>query len=161
MSKTEKIESSAGASLLGKAHYEAFAQNVAAGMLLIDAWCAATGAEATPGRRVTSTRVNAREDVMDRIAYLRRNRAVTGAPERLSAHRLSDLMEEVTEALTGAAEASARAGASYAQKSAIRKAIVVHSGRSQRVESRAPPPEKVDYILPICDFYYCTCDGVS
>lgn len=149
-----------GSSSLRKAHYEAFAQNVAAGMLLIDAWCAATGAQATPGRRVTATRVNAREDVMDRIAYLRRTRAAPSAREHLTASHLSELMEKVTESLTQAAEAAVRAGASYAQQSAIRKCLVTHAGRSQRVESRAPSPEKADDIRPIRDVYYCTCgDG--
>ncbi len=113
----------AGKAPLSKPHYELFAQNVASGMQMGDAYAAAIGRALTAGRRVSATKVHARPEVLDRVAYLRRTKAAASAPERLTGSHLSELMETVTVALTRAAEVAARSGASYAQQSAIRKGI--------------------------------------
>jgi hypothetical protein len=143
---------------LHKPHYELFAQNVASGMQMGDAYAAAIGKALTPGRRVSATKIHARTAVLDRIAYLRRTNAATGAPERLTGSHLSELMETVTKALTRAAEVAACTGASYAQQSAIRKGLVMHAGRTTRLEAKAPPIEKCDEVWPANDFHFCTCE---
>ena len=146
---------------LRKPHYELFAQNVASGMQMGDAYAAAIGKALTPGRRVSATKVHARSEVLDRIAYLRRTNVAKGAPERLTGSYLSRLMANVTKALTRAAEVAARTGASYAQQSDIRTGVVSHAGRTTRLEAKAPPIEKSDEVWPANDFHYCTCEVTS
>lgn len=146
---------------LRKPHYELFSQNVASGMQIGDGYSAAIGKPLTPGRRVSATKVHARPELLDRIAYLRRRNVASGAPERLTGSHLSELMASVTGALTRAAEVAAQTGASYANQSAIRKGIVTHAGRTMRLESKAPPIEKSDEFWPANDFHFCTCEVTS
>lgn len=151
---------------LKNARREAFCQILSrpAPPSLLAAWCESALAvgrpvpQATPGLRVSASNVHASEDVLSRLAYLRLERArAKGATDTLTEARLSELMRECTECLVAASEAAERAGVSAAQASAIRKSIIVHAGRSDRLRKRVDPePEPVPVKLPNVNWCQCS-----
>lgn len=119
--------------------------------------------EATPGRRVSASRMAARLDVRDRIAFLRREAAKKAAEqpaELITTERLQVLMEDVTASLMGAAIAASNSG-NHGTGQAIRGSITVHAGRSARVVKRTPAPERmadsVDLDGALERLHYCCC----
>lgn len=144
--------------------HEAFAEILArpAPPSLVDAWCESFDGpkpDATAGRRVTASNVHARPEVLDRIAYLRRQRlAARSAPETLTEARLSDLMRQCTQELVRASEAAERAGLGATQAAQIRHKIVVHAGRTGRMRgvTAETPPEPE---MPLRELHWCTCEA--
>ena len=144
---------------------ERFAQLVAdadGGQSRVESWVQSDPAEVkpeiTPGRRVSASKAGKR--CADRIAYLKQQNTSTAPTERLTAHRLTALMEEVTRSLMSAADSAQKAG-SHSIAQILRKSITVHAGRSERVDRRSPTPARsandIDVTAMVERLYYCTC----
>lgn len=152
-----------GSLSLANGRHERFAQILArpAPPSLIDAWCESFDGprpEATPGRRVTASNVHARPEVLDRIAYLRKTRRIAReTPEPLTEARLADLMQQCTKELVRASEAAERAGLSATQAAQIRHKIVVHAGRTHRMNGEVAP--KKDAEITFRKLHWCACSA--
>lgn len=162
----KETENEPGSTPIKKERDERFARLVAeadGGASLVALWCQSDSAEvkpaATNGRRVSASK--ARKRVADRVAYIKRQNASDTPAEALTAERLSAIMAEVTGALMVAARAAQAAGAdNIAQQ--LRKCITVHAGRSERVSTRSPTPEKnpdeIDLDGVLSRFHPCICE---
>lgn len=150
-----------GAKLLKNKRHETFAQILArpAPPTLVDAWCESFDGlrpEATAGRRVTASNVHARPEVLDRIAFLRKARRTAQiAQEPLTEARLSHLMQECTKELVRASEAAERAGLSATQAAQIRHKIVVHAGRTNRINCEITPVTEPE--IQFRELHWCAC----
>lgn len=145
---------------------ERFCQLVADEWTYIDAWVeSAPGANKpapTPGRRVSASKAAAR--CLDRIAWLKRERAKASAhnqQEAVTAASLAELMQEVMETLTGAVGHASNVG-EQALATQIRKLISTHAGRSYRLtESTGSIPDDTPDV-PVENYLrrlsYCECE---
>lgn len=136
------------------------------GVTQIQAYCQSADppVEPTPGRQVSASRLASRNDVKDRIAWLRKQQADARAAhsEPVTRESIHRLLDEVTAALIEASKAAAEAGADgIAQQ--LHKVLVVHAGRSQRANARAPVKkverQDFDSETTLESFYFCSCDA--
>ena len=118
-------------------------------MTLVQAWCdSAEGypkPEPSPGLRVSSSKAHKR--LAGRVAYLKAEYAtkrptadaVPTDSNKVTAQTIQNLMTTVTESLMKAASAASAHGANNIACQ-IRKTIVTHSGRINRVSGRVDAP---------------------
>lgn len=129
-----------------------------------EAWCqsaSAVGREistVSAAQRVSASRTHAKKEVRDRIAYLRHARFHDQpTPQKISSAKLDELMEECTQALMQAASAAIQAGVKPAQVAQIRHKIVVHAGRSERLNKRTPDRTEDNYPIELPELSVCKC----
>ncbi len=157
-----------GSTPLKNGMHERFAQTLAAdsGLSQVEAYCRAArpSVPVTKGRQVSASRTAARDDVRDRLSFLKRERADARqqASEPVTRESIHALLEEVTSALMDASRAASAAGADgIAQQ--LHKVIVVHAGRQNRAATRAPEEAKdrtsYDPAPALARLEWCSCDA--
>jgi len=127
---------------------EAFAQAVARGMKMVDAYRDVyPDAEDGVGEDNSSVRSRAhrkakRREVADRIEYLKAERdaaATQALPERWDAYALGEVAREATEALTAALRAcESDPNVPESARSSVRREAVRHAGRVHRAGAARP-----------------------
>lgn len=159
-----------GSHPLRNKRHERFAQLLAAPehYTLVQAYCLSDGSpakpEPTPGRGVNASKLAARGDVKERIAWLRAERAREAQPVEITVDTVSALMEEITAKYISIQRLADDLGLDeLAQK--MRRALTIHAGRAERLGRDAPAPvhaattrfDREGFIermegLPICDY---------
>lgn len=148
-----------------KPRAERFAVLLCDGMTQLPAYCQSAEPPVPPskGRQVAASRLANREDVRDRVAFLKRERADARSvnAEPVTRQAIHSLLEEVTAALRAGSEAASRAG-SGAIAQQLNRVILTHSGRSNRASVRAPVEEKADLTfdteLALTRLSWCRCN---
>ena len=136
------------------------------GISLVKAWCQSDSAEVTPeptnGRRVSAS--NALKRVADRVAWLKQQNASRAPVASLTAERLAALMQRTTVDLMTAARHAQKAGSNNIALQ-LRKSLIIHAGRSSRLEQYVPRQDKigeeVDVNSIMSRLYPCICSQGS
>jgi len=150
-----------GSEALENTRHEAMAGLLSEGVSQVRAYClTAPGgpAEETAGRQVSSSRLLSRHpEILERVAFLKRERAENEAPDAVSREYISDLMEKTTERLSSIAE-YARAIGEDSLTTRINRILTVSAGRSRRLHEKVGHFEKRVGNWPIQMIPICECD---
>lgn len=162
MSQSNKND---GSIPMTRARDERFAAIVAGadgGLSLARAWCLSDPAvvkpKVTPGRRVSAS--NAGKRVADRVAWLKQQHASVVPIENLTTERISNLMERTTIDLMAAARHAQKVGSNNIAQQ-LRKALIIHAGRSSRLKQSVPAQDNIDEVVDVDSIlsrlYACIC----
>lgn len=131
----------------------------------VDCWCLSdpnpVKPEPSKGREVRASRNANLPAVKCRVAFLRAERAASQQESTFDADGVSELMQRVTSKLLEIGELAERMGESeLAQK--MRKATIIHAGRSERLHKHVPEAEEkndVDWDAKLDRLRLCDCEG--
>lgn len=161
-----RLVSEPGGIALRNKRHERFADLLAspAPPTLLDAWRQSASAvgksvpDPSNSARVGASKAHSRQDVSNRIAFLREQRIKNRQKTDSFSERLVyELLTECTDALVAASIAAERAGVGATQAASMRAKVVTHAGRMARANrfiEPEPTPEAEVKLPALC---WCNC----